>query len=77
GQYITANNLNSDAEFWLEQGDYYLIMQGYSDVNSSTYSLRLITPDVSAITPLTIGNIVSGNISEKGEQDTYTFTATA
>ncbi|WP_137668809.1 Calx-beta domain-containing protein, partial [Sphaerospermopsis reniformis] len=77
GQYITANNLNSDAEFWLEQGDYYLIMQGYSDVNNSTYSLRLITPDVSAITPLTIGNIVSGNISEKGEQDTYTFTATA
>ncbi|WP_201277692.1 hypothetical protein, partial [Sphaerospermopsis reniformis] len=74
GQYITANNLNSDAEFWLEQGDYYLIMQGYSDVNSSTYSLRLIAPDVSAITPLAFNNAISGNIAEKGEQDIYTFT---
>ena len=49
GQYITSNDLNSDREFWLEQGDYYLVMQGYSNVNYSTYSLRLITPDVSTI----------------------------
>ncbi|MFM6006401.1 MAG: hypothetical protein ACKPA7_22020, partial [Sphaerospermopsis kisseleviana] len=74
GQYITSNNLNFDAEFWLEQGDYYLVMQGYSDVNNSTYSLRLITPDVSTITPLAFNNAISGDISEKGEQDTYTFT---
>ena len=77
GQYITSSNLNSDSEFWLGQGDYYLVVQGYSNVNYSTYSLRLITPDVSTLIPLTIGNVVSGNISEKGEQDTYTFTGTA
>ncbi|MFM6051021.1 MAG: hypothetical protein ACKPA7_05150, partial [Sphaerospermopsis kisseleviana] len=59
GQYINSSNLNSDTEFWLEQGDYYLVMQGYSDVNNSTYSLRVITPDVSTITPLAFNNAIS------------------
>ncbi|WP_013334653.1 putative Ig domain-containing protein [Gloeothece verrucosa] len=74
GQYISSNNLNSDTEFWLNSGDYYLVTQGYGDANSADYKLRLITPEVSATTPLSLNTTINSNISEKGEQDIYTFT---
>ncbi|BCL38132.1 putative Ig domain-containing protein [Nostoc sp. MS1] len=75
GEYVTSTSINNDREFSLDTGEYLLVMQGNggSDLN---YKVRIITPELTTAA-LTIGNTVSGNISEKGEQDTYTFTGTA
>ncbi|PSF35821.1 hypothetical protein C7H19_15470 [Aphanothece hegewaldii CCALA 016] len=74
GQKITDNDINRDREQWLNPGDYWLVMQGNGSSNSN-YNLRIVTPELNT-TPMTIGNIVTGSISETGEQDTYTFTGT-
>jgi hypothetical protein len=76
GQYITYNYLSGDGELALPgTGQYLLAMQGNgaSDVN---YKFRIVTPEF-VTTPLVLGETKNGIISEKGEQDTYTFNGTA
>ncbi|AFY50369.1 RHS repeat-associated core domain protein [Nostoc sp. PCC 7524] len=75
GQNITSNIINSDREFWAGEGEYLLVMQG-NGASDTNYKLRIITPEL-ITSAITLGNTVSGSISEKGEQDTYTFTGTA
>jgi RHS repeat-associated protein len=74
GQYITSQGISSDREFWLAAGDYFLVAQGYGNGNNN-YNFRIVTPELNT-TPMTIGDTISGSISEKGEQDTYTFNGT-
>jgi len=51
-------------------------VRGYGSGYEPRYKLSVTTPDL-ITDSLTIGNIVTGSIVEKGEQDTYTFTASA
>ena len=58
-------------------GEYILALRGNSAFTSTVnYAFTIITPDL-LTNPLTLGATVEGAISEKGEQDTYTFTGTA
>ncbi len=58
-------------------GEYILTLRGRSGlIDTANYSFGIITPD-SITTALTLGNPVSHSISEKGEQDVYTFTGSA
>ena len=75
GQRVASQNISNDQEFWLGAGDYFLVAQGY-DANNPNYRMRIITPELNTA-PMTLGQTISGSISEKGEQDTYTFTGTA
>jgi large repetitive protein len=75
GQLVTSQNISSDREFWLGAGNYYLVAQGYGS-GDPNYKLRIVTPELNSA-PMTIGTTISGAITEKGEQDTYTFTGTA
>ncbi|MFN9062997.1 MAG: lectin-like protein, partial [Pseudanabaena sp.] len=75
---VLQNNIRlcEDREFWLDPGKYTLAVRGYGIGYESRYKLSVVTPEL-VTNPLTIGNIVTGSIVEKGEQDTYTFTASA
>jgi large repetitive protein len=75
GQNIIYNYINDDSERKLDAGNYFLVFEGIGSPNLD-YQLRLVTPDF-ITTPLALGNVVSGNIGEAGEQDTYTFTGTS
>ncbi|WP_235111743.1 putative Ig domain-containing protein [Acaryochloris sp. 'Moss Beach'] len=70
GQQVDSSTFSTDEEFWLDTGNYLLAMQGTGA--EAEYGLRLITPDL-LTTSLSFGDDISGSISEKGEQDTYTF----
>ncbi|MBE9078257.1 cadherin domain-containing protein [Romeria aff. gracilis LEGE 07310] len=72
-QRVDGTSLRSDFEVNLSQsGTYTLVLQG--DQNKAiNYQFQIITPEIST-TELTLGSTVSGTISEKGEQDIYTFT---
>ncbi|MGR3278198.1 putative Ig domain-containing protein [Acaryochloris marina NIES-2412] len=70
GQKVDSSTFSTDEEFWLDAGNYLLAMQGTGA--EADYGLRLITPDL-LTTSLSFGDDISGSISEKGEQDIYTF----
>ncbi|BAZ19040.1 YD repeat protein (plasmid) [Calothrix sp. NIES-4071] len=78
----STNNYNfNDIEIELPfDGEYVLSLRGNSAFGSIVdYSFNIITPDV-ITQPLLLGNnnnsnTISGAISEKGEKDVYTFTA--
>ncbi|MBE9078258.1 putative Ig domain-containing protein [Romeria aff. gracilis LEGE 07310] len=80
GQHISngyvQDNYNysyaDDYEFTLPAtGEYLLVMQGKGAVNVN-FKFKLVTPETLS-TSLTIGTLVTGNISNAGEQDIYTF----
>ncbi|NCT42819.1 MAG: RHS famlily protein, partial [Microcystis aeruginosa G11-09] len=60
--------------------DYWLVMQGNGAESwtggNNDYKLRIVTPQLNTA-PMTIGTVISGSISETGEQDYYTFEGTA
>jgi frataxin-like iron-binding protein CyaY len=71
GALVDSAQLYQDQEFWLNAGEYMLVLQGYGiDPN---YSFELVTPELDT-TPIDYGEVVKGALSEPGEQDTYTFT---
>ncbi|MDJ0660865.1 MAG: Ig-like domain-containing protein [Crocosphaera sp.] len=75
---ISPSNTRSDREFTLPgNGTYLVAIRGSNTTETVDYSFRLITPETTATTPITIGDTVNGNISESGEEDLFTFTATA
>ncbi|MBD2365063.1 tandem-95 repeat protein [Anabaena minutissima FACHB-250] len=75
GKLVQSDNLNNnDSEFYLDAGDYFLVLQGAG--TNSDYRLRLVTPPLTT-TPMTVGDIVRSSLTQKGEQHTYTFTGTA
>ncbi|GCL37155.1 hypothetical protein SR1949_22620 [Sphaerospermopsis reniformis] len=62
---------------WLDPGEYWLILQGngaeYWTDGSNDYKLRIVTPQLKT-NPYTVGTTIAANITEAGEQNTYTFT---
>jgi len=72
GAVVTSGRLWEDRELSVGKGKYTLYGSGYEP----RYKLSVTTPDL-ITDSLTLGNIVTGSIVEKGEQDTYTFTASA
>ncbi|MCV3217086.1 Ig-like domain-containing protein, partial [Plectonema radiosum NIES-515] len=82
-QVVASNDNFDDMEVdLLADGQYILALRGKSAFSSTVdYSFTIVTPDI-ITKPLTLGSndnphIVSGAISEKGEQDIYIFTGTA
>ncbi|MFM6001963.1 MAG: hypothetical protein ACKPA7_01385, partial [Sphaerospermopsis kisseleviana] len=84
GQLITSRTFHydyydgyNDAELWLDSGEYWLILQGngaeYWTDGSNDYKLRIVTPQLKT-NPYTVGTTIAANITEAGEQNTYTFT---
>ena len=74
--YQTYNNLQTEQTFIAQTpGEYFLQIQG-NGTSPLTYSASLVTSE--AITsPLAFDADTSGTISKLGEQDIYTFNATA
>ena len=76
-QSITGSSLSSDREFTLEStGTYTLVLAGSNTSGTVDYSFQLVdaTP---RIAELTLDTVVSGNISQPGDQDIFTFEGTA
>ncbi|WP_094583979.1 Calx-beta domain-containing protein [Synechococcus sp. BO 8801] len=75
---IFSGTINFDYEFTTpEAGTYLLQIEGNSNTTTPvSYSFQLVTPTTTS-TPLTLGSVVSGSITELGEQDIYTFSGTA
>jgi hypothetical protein len=76
GQQLFSQLLNQDQELVELPGDgeYTLVISGNGAANNN-YNLRVVTPELVTDT-LTIGETISNEISEAGEQDTYTFAGT-
>ncbi|MEC4895478.1 MAG: putative Ig domain-containing protein, partial [Oscillatoria sp. PMC 1051.18] len=73
---LTTANFNNDLEIVLDDSDTYtLLIQGDNSSSAVNYSFTVITPDT-VTAPLNLDTTVTGVISEKGEQDVYTFTGT-
>ena len=76
GQYLSSNWLSSDEEVTLSAtGQYLLVMQGTGNGNNYSFDLDLYPQQPTQ--SLILNQIVSGNISHSGENDTYTFSGTA
>ena len=76
-QFVTSASFTSDREITLPgNGTYILAVQGSSNEETLNYSFSLITSEITT-TELTLGEIVSNNISKAGEEDIYTFSGTA
>jgi large repetitive protein len=70
------DNYYDDYEFDAPaSGEYTLALIGYGATNPN-YKFTLYAPDLTT-TPLTMDSIISGKISQPGEQDSYTFSGTA
>jgi hypothetical protein len=70
GALVRSARLYQDSEFWLETGDYLVVAQGYG--GNENYSFRLITPELTS-TEITYGQVISGSLTELGQQDAFTF----
>jgi len=77
GQRLFSRGLSSDFEIAAlpSDGEYILALIGAGRANNN-YSLRAIAPASSEL-PLTIGDTITGEIAEVGEQTTYTFEGSA
>jgi len=70
------NTVNTDIDTLAvpATGTYTLLIEGrFNDTGTATYTFN-VQPVTDSTTPLTLGNVVNGNISPTGEQDNYTFT---
>ena len=57
-------------------GTYVLAIEGLGGSDPVNYSFEVVTPETT-IEPLTLGEPITGSISERGEDDIYTFSGTA
>ncbi len=73
GKLITAwERLSADFEYTLTNSDDYVLRLTGNGNNDSNYSFQIISSEL-VTTALTLGEVVSSQISKGGEQDTYTF----
>jgi hypothetical protein len=72
GALVNSHPLTYDRQFWLDAGEYYLVVQGDTD-STNNYSLRIETPSLVDFPTISYGQIVSGTIDELGEQHYYRF----
>ena len=79
--YDSANQsivgTSSDLEFTIDDAGTYLLAARGSSTEAADYSFsfNLLTPETTT-QELALGNVVSSNISESGEEDIYTFEGT-
>ena len=72
-QFIRSRNLNTDFEQTLtSNGTYLLVIEGSNTSGTVDYNFQVVTPQTTN-TALTLGETVTGSISELGEIDEYTF----
>jgi len=75
GQLLLSQRFDRDYEgsedLLSDTGNYTLILSGNSNPNHA-YSLEVVTPEI-ITTPHQLGDILSGEIGDAGEQDIYTF----
>ena len=73
---IRHTNLATDIEVVLDDADTYtLVIEGTNGNTPVDYSFEVITPDALSDS-LTLGNAITSDIREKGEQDIYRFEGT-
>ncbi|WP_414529920.1 putative Ig domain-containing protein, partial [Nodularia chucula] len=75
GRNVSSNYIYDDRELYLDAGKYWLTLSG-NGVANNNYKVRIITASLTT-TAMNLGDTVSGTITKKGEQDSYTFTGTA
>jgi hypothetical protein len=76
GVEVTSGGLATDRELSVKAGKYILAVRGNGTAGANNYQFSVITPEFTTQN-LSFDTVVSGGISEKGEWDTYTFTANA
>ena len=75
-QRITSSSLNSDLEVVLDDTDTYTLLLEGNRTTPISYNFKVITPELDIEpNPISYDTTVSGEITEKGERDVYTFTA--
>lgn len=73
GNQIVTRSLNTDDEITLPRdGEYVLIFDGRNGTDNN-YQLEIVTPELPTF-ELTLGETVTNELTEPGEQHTYTFT---
>ena len=77
GEVIFSQFLNNDYELseLPTDGEYTLIIKGNGQA-SNTYNFKIVASDL-VTEPLTLGSIISSEISKLAEEDTYTFAGVA
>jgi hypothetical protein len=77
GGYLGGNSLYGDFEVVLPaSGQYVLAAGNNSALDPVSYSFQIVTPNTTT-NPLTLATITTGSLAEVGEEDWFTFTATA
>uniref|UniRef100_UPI001E494552 Ig-like domain-containing protein n=1 Tax=Cyanothece sp. BG0011 TaxID=2082950 RepID=UPI001E494552 len=76
GQQLFSQRFHADYEgiTLVADGEYTFIVQGTVNASNNNYNLTIVTPEFTT-NSITIDEIINGEISEPGEQDTYTFDA--
>jgi RHS repeat-associated protein len=76
-QFIAGNSFGGDFATTLSiDGTYTLVLDGNTSDGTIDYNFQVVTPETT-ITELTLGDSIAESISEPGEIDEYTFSATA
>ena len=77
GQQLFSQRFHTDYEgiTLVADGEYIFVVQGTVNASNNHYNLTIVTPEF-LTNSITIDEIIDGEISEPGEQDTYTFNAT-
>ncbi|MEX2214855.1 MAG: putative Ig domain-containing protein [Phycisphaeraceae bacterium] len=71
-QVVTFTSLTTDRTLDVPaDGSYTLVLRGNDAANPVAFDFTAITSEQS-ITPITVGNVISGALSEPGERDYYT-----
>ena len=76
GDLLISGYLYEDKEISLPDVDEYTLEVWGGGSGNKNYKLKLITPELNTIA-YNLGETITSAISQKGEQDTYTFTGTA
>ncbi|MEW6158988.1 MAG: putative Ig domain-containing protein, partial [Verrucomicrobiota bacterium] len=71
-QFLGQAGLGSDFPVLLPANGRYLVTVSSSPSDAVPYSVRIVTPP-NTTTPLSLGTVVTGNLSEPGERHRFTF----
>ncbi|MEO1375626.1 MAG: hypothetical protein AAFW70_15185, partial [Cyanobacteria bacterium J06635_10] len=72
-QEIVETDLYSDVEITLPSTDTYILALQSNQDTPAEYKFQVITAETQIGETITSGSIIAGEITEKGEQDIYTF----
>ncbi|MGF1676745.1 MAG: Ig-like domain-containing protein, partial [Rivularia sp. (in: cyanobacteria)] len=72
-QNIVETDFGSDVEITLPSTDTYILALQSNQDTPAEYNFQVITPETQLGETITVDTIISSEITEKGEQDIYTF----